>query len=308
VPATAFASRLLGAHSALVVPMIFQNRAIGYLSALDRIGGDGRFTEEDERLLQAFAASAATAVATAQTAGAEALRRSLHASEEERRRWARELHDETLQELAGLKVLLAGARRSEESERMKAALGQAIELLTHGIANLRALITDLRPAALDELGVQPALEALVTRVAAAAGLSIPLDVRLAYEEGRSDRRHTPELELALYRLVQEALTNVAKHAEASEVRICVTDSDDMVVVEVLDNGRGFDPGAASDGFGLVGMRERVALVGGSLDVRSQPGEGTTVCARIPVARQTQRDGTPPAPVDAAGGPAPRGIA
>jgi signal transduction histidine kinase len=191
---------------------------------------------------------------------------------------------------------------------MKAALGQAIELLTHGIANLRALITDLRPAALDELGVQPALEALVTRVAAAAGLSIPLDVRLAYEEGRSDRRHTPELELALYRLVQEALTNVAKHAEASEVRICVTDSDDMVVVEVLDNGRGFDPGAASDGFGLVGMRERVALVGGSLDVRSEPGEGTTVCARIPVARQTQRDGTPPAPVDAAGGPAPGGVA
>ena len=101
--------------------MVFHNRAIGILSAFDRPSGDGTFSEEDERLLQAFAASAATAVATAQTASNEALRRSMQASEQERRRWARELHDETLQELAGLKVLLSGARRSDDPARLDGA-------------------------------------------------------------------------------------------------------------------------------------------------------------------------------------------
>ena len=109
--------------------MIFHNRAIGILSAFDRVGGDGAFSEEDERLLQAFAASAATAVATAQTATNDALRRSMQASEQERRRWARELHDETLQELAGLKVLLSGARRSDEPGRLDTAVDQAVDMI-----------------------------------------------------------------------------------------------------------------------------------------------------------------------------------
>jgi len=275
------------ARSALVVPMTFRNRTVGFLSAFDRLTGDGTFTDEDERLLQAFAASAATAVATAQTAGDEALRRSIKASEEERQRWARELHDETLQELAGLKVLLAGARRSDDPSRIDAAIDQAVEMITHGIANLRALITDLRPAALDSLGTEPALRALASRVEAQAGLSIELDARLAYEQGRSDRRQTAEIEAAIYRLVQEALTNVVKHADASTVQIEVADSDDdsHVDVEVRDDGRGFDPKRDSDGFGLLGMRERVGLVSGTVEVRSQPGQGTTVRARIPIRRR-----------------------
>jgi signal transduction histidine kinase len=293
VPAAAFANRVLGAHSALVVPMVFRNRPIGYLSALDRLGGDGYFSEEDERLLQAFAASAATAVATAQSASADALRRSLRASEEERTRWARELHDETLQELAGLKVLLSGARRSDDPARVDAAIDQAIEMVTDGIANLRALITDLRPAALDELGIEPALRALVMRIAAQSGLEIVLDVDLAYEAGRSDRRHTPELELAAYRLVQEALTNIVKHADAEAGSVRIREGDDgILIIEVADDGQGFDPGDASDGFGLVGMRERLALVGGTLEVRSRPGEGTTLCARIPVVRREPARGEP----------------
>ena len=117
VPEQAAAGRAPGARTALVTPMVFRNRPIGVLSVFDRQRGDGAFSDEDERLLQAFAASAATAVATAQTASNEALRRSVQASEQERRRWARELHDETLQELAGLKVLLSGARRSDRSAR-----------------------------------------------------------------------------------------------------------------------------------------------------------------------------------------------
>jgi signal transduction histidine kinase len=257
------------------------------LSAFDRLTGEGAFTDEDERLLQAFAASAATAVATAQTASDEALRRSIEASEEERQRWARELHDETLQELAGLKVLLSGARRSDDPARLDAAVDQAVEMMTHGIANLRALITDLRPAALDSLGAEPALRALASRVEAQAGLSVELDARLAYEQGRTDRRHTAEIEAAIYRLAQEALTNVVKHADASTVRIEIADSDDdsHVRIEVRDDGRGFDLKQASDGFGLLGMRERVGLVNGTVEVRSKPGQGTVLRARMPIRRR-----------------------
>src|SRR5918995_39267 len=287
LPPAAFAYSALEARTALVAPMMFRNRPIGFLSAFDRLQGGGSFTDEDERLLQAFAASAATAVATAQTASAEAVRRSLSASEEERRRWARELHDETLQELAGLKVLLSGARRTEDVERSRTAIDQALEIIGHGIANLRALITDLRPASLDELGTEPALSALVTRFRAQTGLDVDLDVDLAYEQGRQPDRHAPELELVIYRFVQEALTNVAKHAqaEAIHVRVVEDDAERAVLVEVHDDGRGFNPGDASEGFGLLGMRERVAAVGGSVAVESSPGEGTRLCARLPVARR-----------------------
>jgi signal transduction histidine kinase len=276
------------ARTALVVPMTFRNSTIGFLSAFDRSGGTGAFTDEDERLLQAFAASAATAVATAQSASDEALRRSIRASEEERRRWARELHDETLQDLAGLKVLLSGARRSDDRARLDGAVDQALDMLTHGIAGLRALITDLRPAALDSLGPEPALRALASRVEQQSGLSIELDVRLAYEQGRAPQRHTPDVEAAIYRLVQEALTNVAKHAGASTAWIAVVDADDdgHVDVAIRDDGRGFVTTAATDGFGLLGMRERVGLVQGKVEVTSAPGEGTTVRARIPMARRS----------------------
>jgi signal transduction histidine kinase len=285
VPASVFAGRELHAREALVVPMVFRNRTLGFLCAFDRLQGDGAFSEEDERLMQAFAASAATAVATAQSASAEALRRSLRASEDERRRWARELHDETLQELAGLKVLLAGARRTEDVDRLNDAIDRSLELITHGIANLRALITELRPAALDELGPQPALEALAARVSAQTGLAIELDVDLGYEQGRAAERHTPELELVVYRVVQEALTNVVKHAAAQSVRVSVSDVGETVAIDVEDDGRGIDDAASSEGFGLVGMRERVESVGGTLDIAPIGGGGTRVSARLPLERR-----------------------
>ena len=129
IPPHTFAYRELGARSALVTPMSFRGRPVGLLVVFDRLRGDRPFNAEDERLLEAFAASAAIAVATAQHAGDEALRRSLEASERERSRWARELHDETLQQLAALRVLLAGARRSGDRERLETAVGEAIEQL-----------------------------------------------------------------------------------------------------------------------------------------------------------------------------------
>ena len=251
---------------ALSAPLTFRNRPLGEL----RVWG-GPFGEDAERLLQALAASAAIAVATAQNAAEEALRRSLDASEAERSRWARELHDETLQQLAGLRMLLAGARRSGDRERIDAALEAALEQLGTGIGDLRSLIADLRPAALDELGIAPALETLAGRM---SGVEVDLDVTLA-------ARPSAELESTIYRVVQEALTNVAKHAVASRVLVRVRDDGGVIEVLVRDDGTGFDPHRRSTGFGLVGMRERLALVRGTLEVQTAPGGGTTLRAAIP---------------------------
>jgi len=292
VPEESFAHRTLGARTALVTPMVFRNRSIGFLSVFDRMSGEHAFSEEDERLLQAFAASAAMAVATAQSASNEAVQRSVRASEQERGRWARELHDETLQELAGLKVLLSGARRSDDPARVDAAVDQALEMLTHGIESLRSLITELRPAALDELGPEPAVRALVERVRTTTGLAIDLDVQLAYEAGRTSERHVPEVEAVIYRFVQEALTNTVKHAAATHAAVRISDPDDdegSLVVEVADDGRGFDPDGTADGFGLLGMRERVAIVNGHLEIASRLGEGTRLTATIPIERRTSED-------------------
>src|SRR5439155_24075646 len=142
-----------------------------------------RCTRGEEQVMRAFAASAATAVATARTVEEDRLRHSLQAAESERRRWARELHDETLQALGGLNVLLKSAVRSSDPDVLRSAIGDATEHVAREIENLRSIITELRPAALDELGLAPALSTLANRVASASGLevhaAIDVDRRLA---------------------------------------------------------------------------------------------------------------------------------
>jgi signal transduction histidine kinase len=271
------------AQCALIVPLTFRHRAVGVLAAYDRVSGEGGFDREDERLLGSFAASAATAVATGRQVEEERLRQSIEASEQERRRWARELHDETLQSLAGLRVGLSSAMRGSEAD-LREAVTAAVESVTEEIANLRALIVELRPAALDEYGVAAAIESLAERTTARQGIPVEAHVDLAYERGDEPERQTPELESTVYRLVQESLTNAIRHAGAGRIRIDVAERDGSVDVSVTDDGRGFDPGATDGGFGLTGMRERVELADGELDIES--GEsGTTVRARLPVRRR-----------------------
>ncbi len=267
----------------LFVPLTFRGRAVGVLAAFDRDGGE-EFTNEDERLLKSFAASAATAVATAQSVAGEGLRRSIEASERERQRWARELHDETLQELAALKVLLAGARRARDPAVVQRTLETAIEQIDTEITGLRRLISDLRPAALDVFGVKSAVEGLAERVAGTSGLEIGLEISLAHEAGHAELRLASALENALYRLVQEALTNVVKHADAQTVTVAIRELDTVVDVVISDDGTGFDAEGQSTGFGLVGMHERVLLANGTLTVTSTLGEGTTIHACLPVER------------------------
>ncbi len=278
------------ADGGLIVPLLYRGRAVGVLYAFDRQSAGPEFTRDDEQLLEAFAASAATAVASAQEFTAHGLRLSIEASERERQRWARELHDQTLQDLAGLRVTLSSARRRGTSEALAAAVDDSITRLGEGIDALRAIITDLRPAALDQLGVQAALETLVERTRSAPDApEIELFVDLDFEADRHPTRHAPAIENATYRLIQEALSNALKHASATRVDISVVERDAAIHIDVHDDGRGFDTNHDATGFGLIGMRERVALVGGTLGVRSQPGGGTELHAELPVRRRNAAD-------------------
>jgi len=273
---------VVGAETALLVPLVYRGAPQGVLAAFDRLASDPGFGADEEALMLAFAASAATAVATAKTVQRERLRESLAAAEGERRRWARELHDETLQALGGLRLMLSSAARRGDPDRLAHTVRDAVGLLESEIAGLRRLIADLRPAALDELGLVEALDGLRSRVAAQEGLEIAVDADLGGE------RLEPELETAVYRIVQEALTNVVKHAGAHTVRIVIARHDGLLDVAVTDDGRGFEPGAPRAGFGLIGITERAELLGGQVAVDSSPA-GTTVRVAIPLLDQAEAE-------------------
>jgi signal transduction histidine kinase len=272
------------ASAGLVVPLVFRGEGHGVLIVLDRLRDGPSFTPGDERLLEAFAASAAIAVATAETVEAERRRQRLAASEQERARWARELHDETLQSLASLRLGLATQLRDAEPGPLTDAVQEAVSQLVLEIGNLRSLITDLRPAALDDLGAEEAIKDLAER-ARRRGLEVDLSIDLAYEQGRQPDRHVDELETAIYRIVQEALTNAAKHGGARRAVVEIGEDETTVRVTVRDDGKGFDATATTSGFGLIGMYERVELVGGTLEIETAPGQGTTVRARLPGRRR-----------------------
>jgi signal transduction histidine kinase len=263
-------------ETALLVPMLHHRDGIGVLAAFDRGKLGGLFTAGDEQLLRTFAASAANAVALNQSVTEDRLRSAIVAADAERGRWARELHDQTLQSLGGLRVLLASALRRGDASFNESAMHQAIQDIELEIENLRAIITDLRPSLLDDLGLEPAIESLIERrrrdgLEIAVGFSAPAG---------DDRPIAPELETTIYRIVQEALTNVIKHARATSAEVTVTVGDDAVVVEVRDDGRGFDTSSTSEGFGIKGLAERVYLEGGTLELES--GEpGTLVRAVLP---------------------------
>jgi signal transduction histidine kinase len=263
-----------GAETGMLVPLVYRGTPLGVLAAFDSLAGDSDFDDAQESLLMTFAAGAATAVATAKTVERERLHDTLKAAENERRRWARELHDETLQGLAALQLLLASAGPTTDRATMDQAVGLAVAQTQEQIEGLRTLITELRPAALDEFGLQPALESLLKRLGTVEGLDVFGHLDLGAQ------RLDPEIETTIYRFVQEALTNVAKHARAEAVRVQVTPGPDRIEVEIADDGGGFDPEQRSEGFGLLGMHERAALVGGELRIESSAA-GTILRGSFP---------------------------
>jgi signal transduction histidine kinase len=216
---------------------------------------------------------------------AELVRKLLSAQEDERRRIARELHDETCQTVTALAVGLDTVRRAASPEEASAKLEDARALASRTLDGLHRVIFDLRPSVLDDLGLASAVRWWVDRHLAPAGITARLEI-----ENLEDRL-PPTVEIPVFRAVQEALTNVVRHSGAKTVLIQMSREDGKLSVDVEDDGLGFTPADVAtpsetgQGLGLLGMRERIEILGGSLTLDSSPGEGTHVSFTVPVPKE-----------------------
>ena len=258
----------------LGVPLLFKGDIVGALYLADKVDG-GSFDEADERLIGLLAAHAAVAIEQA---------RLLEASRElsiveERARLARELHDATVQTLFSLSLTaeVAASLVDEAPAAARVEIGRIQELAQTAVAELRSLVFELRPPALEEEGLVATLSKHLEVLRRIHGLSVTL-------VANSEERLEPGAETGLFRIVQEALSNVVRHAGASRVEVTIEANGDSVTTTVADDGVGFDPEARSiraRRLGLTSMRERAQTLGGTVVVTSRPGRGTTVSVTIP---------------------------
>jgi two-component system, NarL family, sensor histidine kinase DevS len=270
-------ARRFAARTGLFVPLVVRERPIGVIVAHDKVGADNRFGDDDVRVSEQFAARAATAVDLSERVARDALRRVVGGQELERRRIARELHDETGQALTSILLGLKSVEEAKDEESLRAAAANLRRLVVATLQDVRRLAVELRPKALDDFGLVPALERLIETFCEHTGIDVQLEARIGND------RLPEEVETTLYRLIQEALTNVVKHAQAHTVSILLTRRESAVSALIEDDGRGFDPTRVrDDALGLVGMRERVGLLGGRLTVEAPSGAGTTLAVEVPV--------------------------
>lgn len=272
--------------SMVSVPMLARGRVVGVLNVHSRAARD--YGDDDLVLLTQVANLMAGAIENARLYRRLAEReevlerfasRTVEAQELERRRLAGEIHDGISQRLVSLWYHLLAADDAvgpaEDASTVRRELGMAKELATEALAEARGAITGLRPFVLDDLGLGPGLESLGRTL---TGLEVDVDVEPVVLP--------PHAEVALYRIAQEALQNVVKHAEATTVRVRLTSADDGVRLVVSDDGVGFDEDSIAGAerrhsYGLVGIRERAELIGASLRLASRPGTGTTVEVVVP---------------------------
>jgi signal transduction histidine kinase len=267
--------RRFGARTGLWVPLLVHGRPIGVLAAHDKLSvGDLRFGDDDLRLAETYAARAAVAVDLSERVARDSLRRVVAAQELERRRLARELHDETGQSLTSILLGLRSLEEFVDSDDERAAVADIRRLAVETLQDVRRLAVELRPKALDDFGLEAALERLTDNFREQTGLTVD------FVAGLGDEQLPAEVATALYRIVQEGLTNVVKHAHAQTVSILLTRKNGHVALVIEDDGGGFDPEGPADGFGIQGMRERVDLLGGSLQVESRTGAGTTLAVEV----------------------------
>jgi len=268
-------TRRIAVRTGLWVPLIARNEAIGVIAAHDKEGKDARFSDDDLRLAETFATRAAVAVDLSERVARDALRGIVAAQEHERERLARELHDETGQALTSILLGLKALEDAVTGEDARQAVGDLRERVVATLQDVRRLAVELRPKALDDFGLVPALERLTDGFAERTGISVDL------EATGIDRRLPPEFETALYRIVQESLTNIVKHAQAKTVSIVLAQHGGGATAVIEDDGRGFDPLRVGDGrFGLQGMRERIELLGGTMRIESRPGAGTSLVVQL----------------------------
>ncbi len=270
-------ARLFAATTGLFVPLLARDEAIGVVIAHDKLGPDPRFGDADLRLAEQFAARAAIAVDLSRRVARDSLRRVVAGQELERQRLARELHDETGQALTSILLGLKAVEEAGDADEMHSAAEGLRELVVATLRDVRRLAVELRPKALDDFGLVAALERLVQTFSEATTIGVELETTLGEE------RLPPEVETTLYRIVQEALTNVVKHARARRVSILLMRREGTAMAVIDDDGEGFDPEAVQeDGLGLLGIRERVELLEGRLKVESWPGSGTTLAVEVPL--------------------------
>ncbi len=287
----------LEARSALIEPLAIEGERAGVIIALR---SDSTFDDRNRTDIAAFAADLRRRIEEIRSTELRRLRYGNEARERERTRWAREIHDESIQGIGALRLALAQARDDGDPEKLVQAVDTALEGLGNEIDGLRHLITELRPAALDDLGLAAALQALARRAQAIDGLDVVIEIGIGVNAGANgdvgpedERRLDPELEGTIYRVVQEALTNVSRHAEATRAVVRVSEHDGVLEASVTDDGKGL-PGAErlgprgdglEGGFGMGGMRERAELVGGHLEFGPAPERGTQVRLLVPLARR-----------------------
>jgi signal transduction histidine kinase len=270
-------AQLMAATTGLYVPLLTRDQAIGVIVAHEKLGPDHRFSDADLRLAEQFAARAAVAVDLSLRVARDSLRRVVAGQELERRRLARELHDETGQALTSILLGLRAVEEAQSEEQLRTAGGELRDLIVATLQDVRDLAVQLRPKALDDFGLVAAVERLARTISEATGISVDVESRLGPE------RLPEEAETTLYRIVQEALTNVVKHAQAQNVAVLLVRRHRSVTAVIEDDGRGFGPGEeGDDGLGFMGMSERVALLDGRLTIESSPGAGTTLVAEVTV--------------------------
>jgi PAS domain S-box-containing protein len=281
-----------GVKSYVNVPLMVQEELIGTLNiGADRIGA---FHADQMEIAREVADSLAIALQHNRLfeqvrEGRDRLqllsRQLVNVQEVERRYIAQELHDEIGQLLTGLKLTVQMSK-DLQSEEGKKELEQADELLDELLIQVRDLSLDLRPSMLDDLGLLPALLWHIERYQGQTGIKVSFE-----HSDIADRRFIPDLETAAYRIMQEALTNVARHANVKEVKVIVEVAHNTLTLHVSDEGTGFDIPKSTDmptTLGLIGMRERATMLGGSFEIESEAGEGTKVTTEFPVDGRLER--------------------
>ncbi len=286
----------LKSHSLIVAPLVDRRNAVGVLVVLHN--EPSFFSEDDLFIVRRFADLASMALRNARLISAEreraqmeidlgaarlreqmrtdTLHRVIRAQEDERARIARELHDSAGQAMASILLSLKVAEQAKTLEAVQSRLGDLRALVSHTAGDVRRIAMELRPSMLDDLGLEAAIERHCTELAQRSHVRIDTELRLT-------ERLEPEVETVVYRIVQEALTNAVKSADAKQIDVSVVDVGGVVSLVVADDGRGFDPEGVTKGLGLLGMRERAELVDGKLAITSAPGEGTTIELVVPVA-------------------------
>jgi signal transduction histidine kinase len=268
-------ARAIGARTGLYVPLVAGGVPLGVIAVHDKLGKDARFSDADLRLVEIFGGRAAVAVSLSERVARDTVRRVVDAQESERRRLALELHDETGQALTSILLGVSSIRAATDEDEAERAEAEVRGLVVQALQDVRALAVELRPAALDDFGLGSAIERLGETFAERTGIETVVQANL-------EQRLPSEVEITIYRVVQEALTNVVKHSGAEHVSIVIANRDGGAAATIDDDGRGFDASdVRADALGLLGMRERLALVGGTLEVETGAGSGTTIAAQVP---------------------------